>query len=92
MAGVDGHSEYEGGGVMPNTVFPHDGEPTPSEKLRLMSLTGQEDDTRAPLDPYFWVGNERPDPNVERQAAAERRRQERAIARSERDRYRETPI
>lgn len=92
MAGVEGHSEYEGGGVMPNTVFPHDGEPTPSEKLRLMSLTGQTDDTRAQLDPYFWQGEERPDPTVVRQAAIERRAKERAIARAERERYRQSPI
>lgn len=91
MAGVDGHSEYEGGGVMPNTVFPHDGEPTPSEKLRLQSLTGQETDTRAPVDPYFWYGGTGPDLDAIKQAERERIARDREIAREARLRYKESP-
>ena len=61
-------SEYEGGGVLPNTVFPKGrGALTPSDKLRLQSLTGQEDDPFAPPDPYFWHGNVAPDLEADRQ-------------------------
>lgn len=52
-------SEYEGGGVMPNTVFPKRSDAlTPSDKLRLQSITGQEEDSRAPVDPWFWQGGD----------------------------------
>lgn len=56
---LNDRSEFEGGGVMPNTVFPKGSEAlTPSDKLRLQSLTGQETDSRAPLDPWFWQGGD----------------------------------
>ena len=56
-------SEYGGGGVMPNTVFPKGTEAlTASDKLRLQSITGQETDSNAPVDPYFWQGGVEPPP------------------------------
>ena len=57
-------TEYGGGGVMPNTVFPKGTDAlTAGERLRLMSITGQTDDSRAPVDPGFWQGNDYFDPN-----------------------------
>lgn len=92
MAGVEDRSEYEGGGVMPNTVHPKGSDAlTPSDKLRLQSLTGQEDDSRAPLDPYHWHGNVRPDPNEERRLAREQKQIARARRQLERPRYNESP-
>ncbi len=79
-------SEFEGGGVMPNTVFPKGEDAlTASDKLRLQSITGQETDSRAPVDPYHWYGNVPPEPvdDSESRARAERLR--------DRDRYRESP-
>jgi hypothetical protein len=82
---LSGHSEYEGGGVMPNTVFPKGSDAlTPSDKLRLQSITGQEDDATVAPNPYHWHGNVRPDPITPGPTEAE-------IYRDERDRYRETP-
>lgn len=75
-------SEYEGGGVMPNTVFPMGSEAlTASDKLRLQSITGQEEDSRATPDPGFWVGNSyfdvnaRPKPSPEQLARRAQNRQ-----------------
>jgi len=85
-------SEYEGRGVMPNTVFPKGSDAlTPADKLRLQSLTGQEEDSRAPVDPYFWFGGTGPDTEAESAltAEAEARAIEQALI--ERDRYKETP-
>lgn len=86
------HSEYEGGGVMPNTVFPKGSDAlTPADKLRLQSITGQETDPQAPVDPYHWYGNVKPDEaSVEADRAAKQERT-RALAQREADRYRETP-
>lgn len=56
-------SEYDGGGTMRNTVHPKGTEAiTASDALRLMSLTGQETDTKAPVDPLFWLGLDNNDP------------------------------
>lgn len=82
MSGVEGYSEYDGNGVMPNTVFPKGEEAlTAGDKLRLQSITGQETDSRAPVDPAFWHGATLQDPAEEariarlhRQAGAQRRR------------------
>ena len=86
------HSEYDGGGVMPNTVYPKGSDAlTPSDKLRLQSITGQETDPQAPVDPYHWYGNVRPNEALvenDRMAREERARQ---LAQREADRYRETP-
>lgn len=86
-------SEYEGGGLMPNTVFPKGTEAlTPADKLRLQSLTGQETDSRAKVDPYFWYGGVRPDPREETRAKAAKAQilaEQRAI---EAQRYKETPF
>lgn len=58
----DPRSEYEGRGPLRSTVFPKGADAlTPSDKLRLQSLTGQETDPAAPLDPYFWQGGQEPE-------------------------------
>lgn len=91
MTGVEGFSEYEGGGVMPNTVFPKSAEAlTASDKLRLMSTTGQMEDSQAPVDPYFWYGNSYPDANEETRLAQEAIAKRRARDKAVRDRYRES--
>lgn len=87
----DGFSEYDGRGVMPNTVHPKDTEAlTASDQLRLQSITGQETDSRAPVDPYFWHGNEAPDQTQVRADRAERQAEERRLFREQLDKYRET--
>lgn len=92
MAGVESYSEYGGGGVMPNTVFPMGSDAlTPSDKLRLQSLTGQETDSQAPLDDQFWHGNQQYDTTLELREQNARAQKQRTIARRERNRYRETP-
>jgi len=54
----DPRSEYEGRGVLDNTLFPKGTEALNAhDKLRLQSLTGQEVDPLADPDPYFWQGN-----------------------------------
>ena len=59
----DPRSEYEGRGTLESTVFPKGPEALNSnDRLRLQSLTGQEDDPKAPLDPYHWQGNVAPEP------------------------------
>lgn len=89
--GVESHTEYGGGGVMPNTVFPKGNEAlTPSDKLRLQSLTGQEEDSRAPLDPYFWHGLTPPDKEQELNDRRLREQREKAQRRNEANRYRES--
>lgn len=58
----DPRSEYEGRGTLDNTLFPKGAEAlTASDKLRLQSITGQEDDPLAEPDPYHWQGNVPPD-------------------------------
>lgn len=92
MAGVEDYSEYEANGLMPNTVFPKGTDAlTASDKLRLQSLTGQETDSRAPRDPYFWHGNVRPDPEEERRVKRQRQQENRRIRQGEVNRYRESP-
>lgn len=84
-------SEFDGGGVMPNTVYPKGTEAlTASDKLRLQSITGQEEDSRAPVDPYFWQGNVRPDPNEEEVLRQQQAAMNRAIMAQERGRYKES--
>lgn len=60
----DPRSEYDGGGVMPDsTVHPKGPEAlTAGDKLRLQSLTGQEIDPKAPRDEYHWYGGAAPAP------------------------------
>jgi len=56
------YSEYDGAGVMPNTVYPKGTDAlTPGDKLRLQSLTGQDTDSRAPVDPFHWYGGVKPE-------------------------------
>lgn len=62
----DPRSEFGGRGVQENTLYPKGSDAlTPGDKLRLQSLTGQEEDPKAPVDPYHWQGNIAPDPVVE---------------------------
>lgn len=92
--GVEEVSEYDGGGVMPNTVYPKGNDAlTPSDKLRLQSLTGQEEDSRAPVDPWFWQGGQYSDEEI---AGVEQDRRARQannarLRRAEAARYRESP-
>ena len=91
---VNDHSEFEGGGLMPNTVFPMGSEAlTASDKLRLQSITGQEEDPNAPVDPWFWNGGQY-DPRALEGVEADRRvRQQRdqQLRREATQRYRESP-
>lgn len=90
--GVEDHSEFEGGGVMPNTVFPMGTEAlTPSDKLRLQSLTGQDTDSRAPVNPYHWRGSSRSKNTDLEEIQRSNRTRRSDIARVARDRYRESP-
>ena len=58
----DPRSEYEGRGVLRGTVFPNGPEAlTAGDKLRLQSITGQEQDPFAEPDPYFWYGGVAPE-------------------------------
>lgn len=53
----DPRSEFEGRGLLRSTVFPKGPEAlTAHDKLRLQSITGQEEDPLAEPDPYFWQG------------------------------------
>lgn len=80
-----GHSEFEGGGVMPNTVFPKGPDAlTAGDKLRLQSITGQEEDAHVAPNPYHWYGGVRPEP-VEPPVS------DRVKYAAEKDRYRELP-
>lgn len=87
--GVEDRSEFDGGGVMPNTVYPKGRQAlTNSDKLRLQSITGQEEDSRAPVNPYFWQGGTTgPDTS---QAEAREARRARAMRQQESRRYRES--
>lgn len=86
-------SEYDGGGVMPNTVYPKGTEAlTASDKLRLQSLTGQETDSRAPIDPWHWQGGSY-NPHALDGVEQDRRAREvrnRELRRQESTRYRES--
>lgn len=91
MAGVENHSEFDGGGVMPNTVYPKGNDAlTPSDKLRLLSMTGQTEDSRAPVDGYYWTGATAPDPALAKAVEREQRQRAQALRRSEIDRYKES--
>jgi hypothetical protein len=60
----DPRSEFEGRGVLRNTVFPKGPDALNAhDKLRLQSITGQEDDALAEPDPYHWYGNVPPEPD-----------------------------
>lgn len=92
MAGVESRSEYEGGGVMPNTVFPKGSDAlTPADKLRLGYITGQETDSRATPDPGAFHGNEFYDPAYVVPPDPDRVARERHNRQVEAARYKETP-
>lgn len=90
---MNNRSEYGGGGVMPNTVFPKGTEAlTASDQLRLQSITGQETDSRAPVDPWFWQGGDYSSnalDGVEQDARARIARNQQ-LRRQEAGRYRES--
>jgi hypothetical protein len=89
---MDDRTEFQGGGVMPNGVFPKGNDAlTPSDKFLLGYTTGQEEDSRAKVDPGVFYGNEYFDPNEKRPVDRERLRREQQIRRREARRYRETP-
>jgi len=93
MAGVEDRSEFEGGGVMPNSVFPKGVDALDnSDILRLDAITGQHEDSRAQVNPFHWWGNMRPDPEIDRKIQADARTKERRLAQAEAKRYRETPL
>lgn len=53
----DPRSEFGGKGVLKNTLFPKgDDALTPSDKLRLESITGQSESALADPDQYHWYG------------------------------------
>lgn len=84
-------SEYDGGGVLPNTIYPKGADAlTASDKLRLLSITGQMEDPLASPDPGYWYGNEYFDPAAVTPPDPQRVARERANARIERNRYNET--
>lgn len=87
-ADYEDHSEFNGGGVQPNSLFPKTLENMSiAERLRLQSITGQDTDPKALPDPAFWRGAQVEDPlevraRLQAQAQADRQR-----VRAERDRY-----
>lgn len=90
--GVDNRTEYEGGGVMPNTVHPKGNDAlTASDQLRLDAITGQHDDSRAPVNQYHWYGNMRPNPLEDQIIRQDLLAHARALRQNEKDRYRESP-
>lgn len=90
--GLADRSEYDGEGPMPNTVYPKGSEAlTPADKLRLGYLTGQEEDSRASLDPGVWYGNKYFDVNEVPEPTPEQIARRRENARIEQSRYRESP-
>ena len=90
--GVEDRTEFEGGGVMPNTVYPKGADSlTNGDRLRLQSITGQDTDSRAPVDDYHWYGNVRPDPMADQLIQAEQKRKREQIKSTERNRYKESP-
>lgn len=58
----DPRSEFGGNGVQDNTLYPKGADAlTNGDRLRLQSITGQEDDPTAAPDPYFWQGGVAPE-------------------------------
>lgn len=95
MAGVEEFSDYEGGGVMPNTVFPKREEAlTAADKLRLGYITGVETDSQSQIDPYTFYGTSildaKPLPEAVRADKLARQQKARANAQSVSKRYRQT--
>ncbi len=82
------HSEFNGGGVQPNTLFPKELENMSiAERLRLQSITGQDNDPKALPDPAFWHGDQVQDPEMIAKLAQIERQADRQRERIERDRY-----
>ena len=85
-------SEYGGGGVMPNTVFPKGSDAlTPGDKLRLQSITGQETDSRAPVNLGHWYGNDDFDETKPAHTFKEHEARVTQSKREEVQRYKESP-
>lgn len=91
MPDMNERTEFQGGGVMPNGVFPKGNDAlTPSDKLLLGYTTGQEEDSRAPLDPGVFYGNAYFDPNARPPRDRARETRERQARQAEARRYTET--
>lgn len=87
-ADYDDHSEFNGGGVQPNTLFPKTIENMSiAERLRLQSITGQDEDPKALPDPAFWQGAQVEDPAIARHRLQAEQAADRARSRAARDRY-----
>ncbi len=85
-------SEFGGGGVMPNTVYPKGEEAlTAPDKLRLQSITGQETDSQAPVNLGHWYGNDDFDETKPAYTYKEHEQKLQEIAREEANRYKESP-
>lgn len=92
MSDMSDRTEYQGGGVMPNTIFPKGNDAlTPSDKLRLGYITGQDTDSRAQPDPGVFYGNQYFDLNERRRPDPARVARERRVRREESRRYKQTP-
>lgn len=92
MSDMSDRTEYQGGGVMPNTIFPKGNDAlTPSDKLRLGYITGVEDDSRSSVNPGQFYGNSYFDPNERRRPDPARVARERRVRREEGQRYKESP-
>jgi hypothetical protein len=92
MAGVE-QSEYGGAGPMPNGVFPKGNDAlSASDKLRLLSTTGQTEDSHMPVDPGYWQGVVRFDPNEVPKPTPEQVERAQRIIRDNANRYKETKI
>lgn len=77
---------------MPNTVFPKGTEALNAhDKLRLQSITGQETDSRAPVNLGHWYGNDDFDESEPLHTYEEQEAIQRRLASEERARYKETP-
>jgi hypothetical protein len=91
MSDMSDRTEYQGGGVLPNTIFPKGNDAlTPSDKLRLGYITGQDEDSRATPDPGVFYGNAYFDPNERPRPDPARVARERRARRIESQRYNET--
>jgi hypothetical protein len=89
---VEDHTEYNGGGVMRNSVFPKEPEAlTNGERLRLGYTTGREDNAHSIPRPHQFYGNQEITRQTVQQALLSIQRREDQIRQQESRRYRELP-
>lgn len=89
---VSEHTEYNGGGVMRNSVFPKESEAlTNGDRLRLGYTTGREDNSQSIPRPHQFYGNNEITRQTVQQALLSIQRKESQIAQRESRRYRELP-